>query len=235
MNRTYFVVNGKVTKENAASVKDAFDKSGATHIHFTDYTKTSAQSAVALVFNSDAFWDYGYSFSRKAGCCGINEMKQMYGNDVIGEYTTDKPVKRNTEAPNNKKIITGAEIKSVIGDCPIAQHDWVWNEHYRCYAMIGNDRNCLKPKTAKKILSMLNGTSKEKAQTEYVLYDTMDDAKEAMEKCKSVINNMYHNYETVYDWAWFCKEYGVSKTYTRGYKRYYQFKTKSGKYYTLSL
>ena len=160
MNRTYFVVNGKVTKENAAAVKDAFDKSGATHIHFTDYTKKSAQSAVALVFNSDAFWEYNYSFSIKAGCCGINEMKQKYGNNVIGEYTTDKPVKRNTEAPNNKKIITGAEIKSVIGDYPIAQHDWVWNEHYRCYTMVGNDGRCLKPKYAKKLLSMLSGTSK---------------------------------------------------------------------------
>ena len=160
MNRTYFVVNGKVTKDNAASVKDAFDKSGATHIHFTDYTKTSAINAVKIVFNSNAYWEYNYSFSIKAGCCGINEMKQKYGNDVIGEYTTDKPVKRNTEAPNSKKIITGAEIKSVIGDFPIAQHDWVWNEHYRCYAMIGNDRSCLKPKYAKKILSMLSGTSK---------------------------------------------------------------------------
>lgn len=153
MNRTYFVVNGKVTKENAASVKDAFVASGATHIHFTDYTRNSSRKAVEMVFGKDCECNYSYSY--KVGCCGIEQMKEMYGNEVIGEYTTDKPVKRNTKSPTGKEVITGAEIESVIGHCSLAQHDWVWSEQYRCYTMVGNDRRCLKPKTAKYLLEFL--------------------------------------------------------------------------------
>lgn len=154
MKRTYFVVNGKVTEDNCNAVKEAFVASGATHIHFTDYTRNTSRKAVEMVFGK-GFRECNYSWSDKAGCCGIEQMKEMYGNNVIGEYTTDKLVKRNTKAPMGKEVITGAEIKSIIGPCSLAIHNWVWNEHYRVYVMEGNDKQCLKPKTAKCLLGLL--------------------------------------------------------------------------------
>ena len=154
MKRTYFVVNGKVTEDNCNAVKEAFVASGATHIHFTDYTRTTSRKAVVMVLGK-AYCECNYSWSNKAGCCGMEQMKEIYGNNVIGEYTTDTPVKRNTKAPMGKEVITGAEIKSVIGNYDIANHNWVWNEYYRMYVMEGNDKKCLKPKTAKSLLGLL--------------------------------------------------------------------------------
>lgn len=153
MKRTYFVVNGKVTEDNCNAVKEAFVASGATHIHFTDYTRNSSRKAVEMVFGKDCECNYSYSY--KVGCCGIEQMKEMYGNNVIGEYTTDKLVKRNTKAPMGKEVITGAEIKSIAGDCILANYNWVWSEQYRVYVMDGNDKQCLKPKTVKYLLGLL--------------------------------------------------------------------------------
>jgi len=154
MKRTYFVVNGKVTEDNCNAVKEAFVASGATHIHFTDYTRNSSRKAVVMVFGK-GYRECNYSYSIKSGCCGMKQMKEMYGNNVIGEYTTDKLVKRNTKAPMGKEVITGEEIKSVIGQCSLADHNWVWNEQYRLYVIEGNDKKYMKPKTAKCLLGLL--------------------------------------------------------------------------------